>query len=94
MIETQLLLMSMFLAFVAAGCAVHGEVDPTKPISLQGTGKGLLTTDNERQHTVRVGADQRIWLTALNGKSLFRMGATGIGVSLGILAMRELRYRH
>ncbi|WP_413662314.1 hypothetical protein ACG1BZ_13780 [Microbulbifer sp. CNSA002] len=63
-----------YVFILVTGCTVVGEVDPAKDISLTHTGKALLKTDSEYNNKVLVGFDQRINITGLDGKSLYRMG--------------------
>ena len=64
------------LASLMTACTTTGEVLLGNPASLAGTGKAKITTDSEHDHTILAGLDRRIYITSLDGKSLFRLGAT------------------
>lgn len=63
----------VFLFVISSCTTIEGDVDPRSTISLAGTGKARISGETNRTSNVVTNFDQHIAITALNGKSLFRL---------------------
>jgi len=63
------------LALVLSSCTVPGEVRLDDAASIEGTGKARIKTESDHNHTILNGLDQRVYLTNIDGHSLWRLGS-------------------
>jgi hypothetical protein len=70
------LLLIWLSIMLMSGCTSKGEVRLDEEVALVGTGKALLKTDSENNHRFAVLLDQRVFITQLDGKNMYRMGST------------------
>jgi len=66
----------VFMLLLMSSCTSVGEVRLDDKVDLKGTGKALLKTDSENNHKLFVLFDERIFITRLDSKNLYRMGST------------------
>lgn len=67
-------LIPLITVAITTGCATTGEISPHNTDSLSGTGRARITSASENNHRLFKGMDQRIFITSLDNKSLFRFG--------------------
>jgi len=68
--------LTILIVMLTACASIVGEVDPTKEISLEGTGKALVFADSDNTHVSALtrGKNNHDFITRLDGKGLHRLG--------------------